>query len=447
MSKNNKKSRRENVTESYENFESGIFRFFRSFSNLIDTFLFNQRYAVGVSLILAILMYFSVAYNNDALGFNNSLLYSRQINNVEVSAKYSNTTYELVGLPESCQITLTGDAGNVTSASNNKGYCLANLEGLVEGIHTVELEAIGYGDSVEKIVTPTEVTITLNKKTTGQFAIGYDFINTNKMDDVYVLGSPEFAASKVNVRASQDTLDKIAFVKALIDVSGVNEDFTTNAQLVAYDTSGEPVVADIVPSSIEVSVPVKSPSKVVPITLETTGVVPNDLAIESITMDHQTVTIYAPESVLSKVDQVTVSIDASTLNKDTKISQPIILPSGVTSSDITKVTLDVILGELTTKIESNVPINYKNNKDGLTFVADTAVTSVKVIGTVNNIDSITAKDIQVYFDMSTAVVGPQEFDLEIIQNTNPYIRYELIDPTISGLVEDNTVDGNDEGNG
>jgi len=352
-----------------------------------------------------------------------------------------------VGLPESCQITLTGDAGNVTSASNNKGYCLANLEGLVEGIHTVELEAIGYGDSVEKIVTPTEVTITLNKKTTGQFAIGYDFINTNKMDDVYVLGSPEFAASKVNVRASQDTLDKIAFVKALIDVSGVNEDFTTNAQLVAYDTSGEPVVADIVPSSIEVSVPVKSPSKVVPITLETTGVVPNDLAIESITMDHQTVTIYAPESVLSKVDQVTVSIDASTLNKDTKISQPIILPSGVTSSDITKVTLDVILGELTTKIESNVPINYKNNKDGLTFVADTAVTSVKVIGTVNNIDSITAKDIQVYFDMSTAVVGPQEFDLEIIQNTNPYIRYELIDPTISGLVEDNTVDGNDEGNG
>ena len=143
-----------------------------------------------------------------------------------------------------------------------------------------------------------------------QFDIGYDYINTDKIDSKLVLGKPEFETTRVNVRASQETLDSIAFVKALIDVAGHDATFETNAPLVAYDKNGYPVNADITPSTVKVKVDMTTPSKEVPIVLETTGVVPDGMAIESIAMDHQSVTIYAPESVLSKVDKITVSLDA-----------------------------------------------------------------------------------------------------------------------------------------
>ena len=424
------------ISSSFENMEAGFFRFFRSFSTMLDHLLFGTRHTGLVSLIIAMMLFAIVNLNSQDSVFGSSLLYSRSLSNVDISAKYSETTYELTGLPEYCNVTLTGDAGSVTSAASNNGYCLVDLEGLVEGTHTVDIQAIGYGDAVNKIVTPTTATITLKKKTTGQFVIGYDFINTDKMDDIYVLGTPEFASSKVNVRASQDTLDTIAFVKALIDVENVTEEFTQQATLVAYNTSGLPVDADIVPATIDVTVPVKSPSKIVPIVLETTGQLEEGLAIESIDMDHQTVTIYAPESVLSQVEQVTVSIDASTLTRDTNIVQPIILPNGVSTSDITKVNLDIVLGEEDTKVVERVSPYFTNNDNGYRFLPDKAYYDVNVYGTVANIEDITATDIRIYFDMSDAVIGENEFTLHVVQNTNPYIHYELVDSTITGIIED-----------
>jgi YbbR domain-containing protein len=424
------------IASSFENMEAGFFRFFRSFSTLLDHLLFGTKHAGIVSLIIAVMLFAIVNFNSQDSVFGSSLLYSRAVNNVDIATKYSETTYELSGLPEDCSVTLTGDAGSVTSAASNNGYCLIDLEGLVEGTHTVYLQAIGYGDAVEKVITPTSVSVTLKKKTTGQFVIGYDFINTDKMDDVYVLGTPEFASSKVNVRASQDTLDSIAFVKALIDVDDVSEEFTQQAKLVAYNTSGLPVVADIVPSTIDVTVPVKSPSKIVPIVLETTGKLEDGFAIESIDMDHQTVTIYAPESVLAQVEQVTVSIDSSTLTKDTKIVQPIILPNGVSTSDITKVNVDIKLGQEDTKLITKVSPYFTNNENGYKFLPDKAYFDVNVYGTVTNIENITATDIRIYFDMMDAVIGENEFALRVVQNTNPYIYYELVDSTISGIIED-----------
>jgi YbbR domain-containing protein len=153
-------------------------------------------------------------------------------------------------------------------------------------------------------------------------------------------------------------------------------------------------------------------------------------------MDHQTVTIYAPESVLAQVEQVTVSIDSSTLTKDTKIVQPIILPNGVSTSDITKVNVDIKLGQEDTKLITKVSPYFTNNENGYKFLPDKAYFDVNVYGTVTNIEEITATDIRIYFDMMDAVIGENEFTLRVVQNTNPYIYYELVDSTISGIIED-----------
>ena len=87
-------------------------------------------------------------------------------------------------------------------------------------------------------------------------------MNRNSMDPIYDLSAPEMEQGEVLVRASTDTLDKIAYVKALIKVnSGITSDFETKATVYAYDGNGKRMNVDIIPNKIPVKVKVTKPSK------------------------------------------------------------------------------------------------------------------------------------------------------------------------------------------
>ncbi len=436
MSENKKKTERasqiaeqsKKVKKTYEHLEEGLFKILRLFSSFLDKFLFNKKYSKVVSLVLAILLYGIVNYNALSSSYQSSLRYSKTISDVTVTAKYNADTFEVTGLPETVDVVMTGDAANVTSAANSEsGTVICDLDGLTEGEHEVKLTTEGYGNNVNIVVNPTNVTVTLKKKTTQQFDISYDFINQDRMDSKYSPGTPEFEYTKINVRASKDTLDSIAFVKALIDVGSQTSDFEQDAILVAYDSSGNPVNADIVPDTVHVKVPVTSPSKSVKVQVQVSGEVPDNKAIDSITMDQETVTIYGSETTLADIEQVVVTLDASSLTKDSTILRPIVLPAGVSSASASQVTMNVTLADVEEKTIEDVPINViNNNKHYKASQPDNiTTTSVVVKGTKNNIDKISADDINVYIDMKDVQPGLQTFALQIEQPTNGIVTYSL----------------------
>ena len=436
------------VANTYQHIGDNVVRIIRWFSSFIDKTLFNRRYSKFVSLILAVMMYAVVNYNSRASIYTNTLRTAKDLSNVTVTAKYNADTFELSGLPETADITITGDATSVTSAANVEGVIFADLEGLTEGTHEVKLEAEGYGDNVSIKIDPSTAVVTLKKKTTQAYDLSYDFINLDKMENIYSVGTPVFEFTRVNVRASKDTLNSIAFIKALIDVTGQTADFTQDARLVAYDANGLPVVADIYPSTIEVTVPVTSPNKTVPISVEVTGDIPEGQAIDSIEMDQQAVTIYGPESVLGQIDQVVVTLNASTITKDSTIMRPITLPAGVNSSNINQITVSIKLAEGSSRTIDDVKINYRNNVNN--YKASTSdnktTTSVTVFGTEANIANITADDINVYVDMKDAKPGIQEFPLEVEQPIGGLVKYSLTEPTfeMNVLGETNDDGGNSD---
>ena len=436
------------VASTYEHLENGFFKIIRIFSSWIDHVIFNPKYTKNVALCLAILLYITVNINNDDSIFASPLQSSKDISNLSVSAIYNSDVFELSGLPESVNVTVTGDSANVTSAVNMGGYIIANLEGLTEGTHQVKLTSEGFNSNVNIKIDPSNAVVTLKKKTTRQFDISYDFINLDKMENIYSLGTPVFEYAKVNVRASKETLDSITFVKALIDVTNVTGEFTQKAKIVAYDKNGQPVNADIVPDEISVTVPVSSPNKVVPIEVEINGTLPDNLAIDSISMDQKSVTIYASESVLSKIDKVVVTLDASTISKDTTILRPISLPSGVNSSNVNQLTLDIKVKEAVTKVIDNVNIYYRNNTNNYKFtpVDGKTTTSVEVSGTLENVESITADDIYVSFDMGNARPGVQEFTLSVDQPSSSLVKYTLKDATYSVNVLGETTETTEDDN-
>ncbi len=421
------------VTNAYTSFEEGIFRVLRFLSSLIDRLFFSQRYLLLVSLILAVLLYASVNVS-DLNGFLNApLLSAKTISGASVNARYNSESFEISGLPSSCEIVITGEVSNVTNAAGKNGYCLVNLEGYTEGTHSIKLVASGYGDNVTATVTPSEALITLKRKTTRQFTLGYEYINQNSLDSKFILGVPTFSTDNVvNIRASEDTLNSIAFVKALIDVSGQSSDFEVEAPLVAYNKSGQAVDTEIVPSTVTAKVTVSSPSKTVPIVLKVTGEMAEGLAIDSVQMDHQTTTIYAPESVLATVNSVEVNLDASTLTRNTEIVQPITLPNGVSGSQVNRVNLSVQVSEARSKILENVPIVYRNNTQGY-GAQDVSLTSVNltVTGSENNIAGVSASDYVVFFDVAGLEPGTYELPLQIEQNTSSFVTATLNEMTVT----------------
>ncbi len=426
-------NQKEKVTNTYAYFEEILFRVIDKISSWLDKVLFNSRFTVVVSLTLAVLMYLTINYNAQNSIFGSAMVNAKELSNVTVVARYNEDVFEVSGLPTTANITITGEGSNVNAAANQRGVVVANLEGLTEGTHQVKLIVEGYSDNVNVKIDPSVAVVTLAKKTTGQFDVGYDFINQDKMNSIYSLAPPTFDYAKVNVRASKETLNSIAFIKALIDVSGVSADFEQEAVLVAYNNKGQAVDADIVPKTINVRVAVTSPNKTVPITVETVGEVPEGMAIESIRMDHESIMIYASDSVLSKIDAVVVTVDASTLTKDTTISRAVTLPAGVRQSSITQVTMEITLGEGVTRVLEDVPILVKNNINKYTIAPldNQTTVNVEVFGTAKNVASVSAESIEVYFDMSEAILGDQEFRLLVEQPFGSYVRYSLTQPTIS----------------
>ena len=414
-----------NSRGQYETVEENILKFFRWISSLIDRLFFSSKYVGFFAFLLACLAYFVATYDSSS----NTLSSSKVLSNVSINARYNSETFELSGLPTACEIVITGDAANVNNAATKKGYCQVDLEGYTEGTHTVKLNAMGYGDNVSTIVSPSEVTVSLKKKTTIQFDLSYDFINQNQMDSRYILSEPTFAqGTKINIRASQDTLNSIAMVKALIDVSGQTEDFTIEAPLVAYDRNGQAVSAEIVPGTVVASVHMSSPSIEVPIVLNPIGQVPVGLAIDTAQIiDYQTTRIYAPESVLNTISEVYVNFDMASVteNVDKDIMLPVVLPNGVSASDVTVVNVRVSLATVSTITVDDLPLNAHNNYNNLAISdIDSTSVCVTISGSESNLETISRDDIEVYFEMPEE---PGTYDLQLyatIRN-HPYVNLTL----------------------
>ena len=393
------------VAKTYTSVENAVTRFFRWLSSWVDKLLFNQKYGKVVSLALAVALYAMANLGgDDSMSLFTTNKSATTLNNVAVSTIISDQVYEVSGVPETVNATLVGDPSDISLVNSQGNFqVVADLTDFTEGTHEVKLLPKNVSERVDVTLDPSVAMVTIKRKTSRRYTLGYDFVNTDKMDKIYALGTPEFEQGEVVVSASEDTLDEVAFVKALIDVSDVTKTFETEASIVAYNQQGERVEVDILPATMKTKVEVTTPSKDVPISVVPVGKVPNGKAIESYQMDASAVTIYGPLDVLESINDVTIQLPANTLTADKTVTMPIITPSGVTKVSTQRVNITIKLADSKEKVFEKIPVAYKNNKKKFKVAPvdnDDAYANVKVIGAQSVLDSIQSEDIEVYFDMS-----------------------------------------------
>jgi len=423
----------------FDGIEGALLRLFRWFSSSIDVIFFSKKYLAIFSLLIAILMYFVVNITDDNLIIS-TLSSAKTLSGVSITTKYNSELFEISGVPNACSIVITGEASNVNNAAGKDGTCLINLEGYTEGTHKIKMEASGYGDNVSCVVTPTYAEITLKKKTTRQFDLNYQYNNANTIDSKYILGTPVFASGseKINIRASEDTLNSIETVVAMIDVSGAVSDFTTTAEIVAYKKgTHEKLDVEITPNKIDVTIAVSSPSKEVPISVVFEGNAPSGYSVSSVLLNQQNITIYGKEDVINKITSIPVSIDLSKITTSPENTQAIVLPEGVNSANISMITTKVTLEATVSKVIENVPIVYKNNtKNYGASDIETTTVNVTVLGAESNIANITVNDIEVYIDIADLQPGKYTLNLQSNISSSKYVTLQLSQQTLDITLEE-----------
>ena len=68
------------------------------------------------------------------------------------------------------------------------------------------------------MIVPQTVTVKITQKVTKTFELGYKFSNEDSMDSKYSVSVESMEHHEVEVRGSQDNIDKINSVKAVIDL-------------------------------------------------------------------------------------------------------------------------------------------------------------------------------------------------------------------------------------
>ncbi len=358
--------------------------------------------------------------------------------NQPVKVIYNSSAYVVEGIPDSVDITLIGKRSELYLARQ-----LGNNEVVVdltdyEASDTPIKVKMTYNKTISSLdykLDPSYVMVTIKKKVSAIKNVSYDLMNQDLLDPKLSVKSVELSKSEVVVKGSQDTLDSIASIKALINLN--NPEYkkegtynVENVQLVAYDSNGHIVNnVEIVSTNISATLVLDSYYKKVPVKILTTGELVDGKAISSITIngtnidDYET-TIYGEQSVIDSITSVPVTIDVTGQgnNGSKTYSVTISKPSGVRSIENDTATIQLNFGEAKQKTVIVKGILTRNVPNGL----------------VANLASREEMDVEVQ------IIGVDELINSIDENNNSIVAYvDLTGYTTGSYSVTVKVEGND----
>lgn len=385
----------------------------------LEKWLTKKNTLIFISLILAIALFFYVDNESTAMIDSRAeILYDQKVETV-----YNEEAYVVEGLPETVDVTLIGRQVDLYLAKQlSTGIVTADLSNLTEGTHKVNLEYKSPINSVSYKLDPSTVNVTVYPKVSKSKTLTTEIINEDKLDSKLSISSVTLDTNEVVIKGAEHTLNKVATVKALVDVSKIVDQKTgvttvDDVKLVAYDSNGNIVKVETVPNKVTASISIDSPSKELPIKVVPTGKVEFGKAISSITSSVTKITVYGSKEVLDKLEYIPVEVDVTDLKADKNYTVIISKPSGIKELSETSTNVSVKLGTETSKEINDVlieTVNLDSNYKVLAIGENSSKTTVIVKGTQNILDEIDSSMIKATVDLSGYKEGDYEVEVKVV---------------------------------
>lgn len=356
------------------------------------------------------------------------------ITNVPLTVRYDEESYVVEGIPEQVDLILTGRKSDIYLAKQlGEHEVILDLTDYEASSSSYKVY-LTYTKSVESLtykLDPSYVTVTIKDRQSDLFDVSYDLINNNKLNKKLSVSDVTLSKTEVVVKGSEETLNKIASVKALIDLGNdtLKEAGTFNVDnipVVAYDENGKLVNnITIVPENLSAKVVLDSYSENVALSVLTTGNLVTGKAIASILVNNSpsfSIDIYGDKDKIADIKSVpvTINVEGQGNNGTKTYKASISKPNGVRHMSASNATITVTFGEEKQKTIEITDIKYRNLGDGYSPVANSTKISVQVKGVQSVIDAINPDNITAYVDLTGLGAGDYELDVKF-DNNDPKI--------------------------
>ncbi len=384
-----------------------------------EKWLTKKNTLIFISLILAIGLFFYVDNESTAMIDSRAeILYDQKVEVI-----YNEEAYVIEGLPETVDVTLIGRQVDLYLAKQlSTGVVTADLSNFTEGTHKISLEYKSPINSVSYKLDPSAVNITVYSKVSKTQDLTAEIINEDKLDSKLSIASVTLDTEEIVIKGAEHTLNEVASVKALVDVSKITDQKTgvntlDDIKLVAYDSDGNVVEVETVPSKVTASISIESPSKELAVKVVPTGSVEFGKALDSITSSVTKVTVYGSQDVLDKLEYIPVEVDVTGLASDKNYTAVTISkPSGIKAISETSTNISVKLGTEVSKEITDVLIETENldsNYKVLAIGESSSKTTVIVKGTQNVLESIDSSMVKATVDLSGYTEGDYEIEVKV----------------------------------
>lgn len=277
------------------------------FDKIVDFFRHDDLGAKIVSIFLAIGLWYYVMTEQNPI--------SERIVEVKLDRINQSADYYVAGIPERIAVTVRGPRINLNSNLEEKITAKVNLKNIKAGQQTLPISVKSRFGQVLSY-TPNEITAYVD--TYGEKKIPVIARSVGNSADDMALGSCIIEPNEVVVRGPSRRLETINRVIAKVDVTGQNESFQSNCDLVAVNDYGSDVPnMKITPSTAKVNATMvhQMHSMELPIVPSISGDLPPEIKVSKIEVVPSSIRVTAPPKISKSLKEIkTKAIDVSKLS-------------------------------------------------------------------------------------------------------------------------------------
>jgi len=315
--------------------------------------------------------------------------------------------------PASAQVTLQAPRSvwEKLIAQKNAVRVIVDLTGLDAGPHTVNVRVQVSLRPVRVVsVTPATLDLTLEPLVTRTLAV--DVTLSGEAATGYLAGEPTAQPAMVTVAGPQSLMERLAAVRAILDLSGARQNLESTVSVQAVDVSDQPLNGlTVYPPQVTVSVPVVQQGgyRDLAVKVVVQGRVASGYRLTSISVFPPVVTVRAqdPQLVNALPGYIeTEPLDLTNASANFEVPLALILPNGISVVGEPRVLVQVgimpIEGSLTL---TGRPVEIVNLKDGLRARISPQFVDVILTGPLPMLDALRLSDVRVVIDLEGLEAG------------------------------------------
>jgi YbbR domain-containing protein len=321
-------------------------------------------------------------------------------------------------LPEQVSLTLSAPASIWTSELSNANVVRAYLDvsGLEAGNYTLPIDLQIDAQPVKvDTYSPKEVEVRLEQLYTKDLAI--TLVQPSSPAVGYEAGAPKLSTDTATVSGPSSQVEKVAEIRATLDISQAKEDINRDLELQALDENGLPVDnVTISPEKVNVTMSISQRGgyRNVSVKVVTSGQIASGYRLTNISSNPLVVTVYSsdPETVNNLPGYIeTQPLNLTDAQEDLQVSLPLAVPSGISvvGESTIKVTVSIspIQGSVTL---TSLPVEIVDLLPEYNVTLSPDRVDVILSGPIPTLDQLTSSDVRVLINLANYTEGVYQLE-------------------------------------